>query len=95
MARKPDTPRHDRMPRNAECPPGSVQCRMCGRYFASMGKHLLYTHGLNAREYRARFPGATTVSQEARETNRANARYGNEIAARNGGRRKAVTYAVT
>jgi predicted transcriptional regulator len=82
-----------RIPRSTECPSGSVQCLVCGRPFYLLGKHLR-THGLTARTYRERFPGAATVTIEARQDNalrlvNARARIG-----RSRGERQ-VTYAVT
>ena len=93
MPRKDPNRRSDRPPPEAECPSGSVACRICGRAFFNMGTHLVRAHRVTAREYRARFPGAVTLTAECREVSRSSIRRAHEVMRARGSVRK-VTFAV-
>jgi hypothetical protein len=41
-------------------------CRICGKQLRAMGRHATQMHGITAREYQRRFPGAPVTSENYR-----------------------------
>jgi hypothetical protein len=42
-------------------PDDAVRCELCGGHYVVMASHLTTKHGINAKEYKRRFPGARTA----------------------------------
>jgi len=45
---------------NLPLPEDAVRCELCGGHFVTLARHLVAKHGLDAKRYRERFPGAPT-----------------------------------
>ncbi len=49
-----------------DVPEETIECLICGRSMQALGSHLRRWHDLTAKQYRAQFPGAPTITEALR-----------------------------
>lgn len=48
----------------------TIECRVCHKQFRNITTHLIKTHGINAEDYKSKYPDAELVSDSFRELHR-------------------------